>query len=237
VFEHQLMGDAAYWHGIARRTWLVGELTGRFTDPEPEPGTPAGDLRPRGAGDFAIVGGRAGLVAQHVDSTAYPRDGWTLQAWGTGFPIAFHDASAFARARLAGTTYLSAGGGGPTLALRAGGERVWGGFPFQYAAFLGGGATVRGYRSQRFAGDMSAYGSAELRQILARAKLVVRGDLGVLALGDAGRVWYRGDSPGGWHTAYGGGLFFTFLDHRRAVTAAFAHGEQNSVYLTLGLPF
>ena len=237
VFEHQLLGDAAFWRGIGRQAWAVVELTGRFTDPEARAGTPAGDDRPRGASDFAIVGGRAGLVFERVDSTAYPRRGWKLETFATGFPLAFQDAEAFGRARAVGTTYLSAGAGGPTLALRAGGERVWGGFPFQYSALLGGGATIRGYRSQRYAGDASAFGNAELRQVLTRAKLVVRGDLGVLALGDAGRVWYRGDSPGGWHTAYGGGLFFAFIDRRHAVSATYAHGEQSSFYLSFGLPF
>jgi hypothetical protein len=237
VFEHQLLGDAAYWRGIGRRTWAVAELTGRFTDPEPVVGTPAGDLVPRGAKDFAIVGGRLGLVADRADTTAYPRNGWKLETWGTGFPIAFHDAGAFARAHAVGIGYLSAGSGGPTLALRAGGERVWGEFPFQYAAFLGGGGTIRGYPSQRYQGDASVFGSAEVRQVITRAKLVVHGELGALALGDAGRVWYRGESPGDWHTAYGGGLFFAFQDRRHAVSATFAHGERNTVYLSFGLPF
>ncbi len=237
VFEHQLLGNAAVWRGIGRGAWVVGELTGRFTDPEIDAGTPVAGERPRGAADFAVVGGRAGLVFERTDSTAYRRSGWTLETWGTGFPLAFHDAEAFGRARAVGTTYLSAGGGGPTLALRAGGERVWGGFPFQYSAFLGGGGTLRGYRSQRFAGDASAFGSAELRQVVTRAKLIVRGDLGVLALGDAGRVWYRGESPGGWHTAYGAGLFFAFLDRKRAVSATWARGERDSFYVMLGMPF
>jgi len=238
VFEHQLMGNAAYWRGVGRRAWVVGEITGRFTDPEPRAGTPAGDLHPRGSDDFAIVGGRLGLVLDRADTTAYPRRGWKLETWGTGFPIAFHDATAFGRARAVGITYLSARELGPTLALRAGGERVWGGFPFQYAAFLGGGGTIRGYQSERYQGDASAFGTAELRQVVTRANLLVaRGELGVLALADAGRVWYGGASPGDWHTAYGGGLFFAFMDRRRAVTVTYAHGERNTVYAGFGLPF
>ena len=49
VFEHQLLGNASFWRGIARQGWAVLELTGRFTDPEVEAGTPAGDDHPRGA--------------------------------------------------------------------------------------------------------------------------------------------------------------------------------------------
>jgi hypothetical protein len=237
VFESQLLGDAEYWRGIAPRAWIVAGVTGRVTAPDPEPGTPAGDLRPRGADDFYAVGGRLGLVLDRADSAAYPRDGWRLEAWGTGFPLAGQDASAFGGGRAVASTYLSAGARGPTLALRAGGERVWGGFPFQYAAVLGGSETLRGYTSERFAGDASAFGNAELRQVIARMKLLVRGDVGAFALADAGRVWYRGDSPGGWHTGVGGGLFFAFMDRRRAVSVAWAHGDEGTFSFAFGMPF
>jgi hypothetical protein len=56
-------------------------------------------------------------------------------------------------------------------------------------------------------------------------------------MGDAGRVWYQGHSPGDWHTAYGGGLFFTFLDHRKALSVVYARGEEGKVYFKFGLPF
>jgi hypothetical protein len=238
VWERQLLGDAAWWHGLAPRTWIVGGVTGRYTDSEPEAGTPAADEDPPGAGDFAAVGGRVGLVVERGDSVEYARRGWRLQAWGTGFPYANHDASAFGGTRAVGTAYLSAGGRGPTLALRAGGEKVWGGFPFQYAAYLGGSRSLRGYASERFAGDASAFGNAELRQVITRANLLLaRGNLGAFGLADAGRVWFEGDSPGGWHTAFGGGLFFSFLDGRRAVSAAYAQGETGRIHLTLGMPF
>jgi hypothetical protein len=56
-------------------------------------------------------------------------------------------------------------------------------------------------------------------------------------LGDAGRVWYGGASPGGWHTAVGGGAFFTFIDRKRALSVVYAKGEEGNLYFTLGLPF
>ena len=66
---------------------------------------------------------------------------------------------------------------------------------------------------------------------------MLRDCCGAFGLADAGRVWYQGDSPGGWHGAVGGGLFFTFLDRSRAVTAYYAKGEQGKLYFSLGLPF
>lgn len=238
VFERQLLGDASHSVGIARDGWLVLGATGRLTSPEARPGTPAGDFLPRGAKDFLVAGPRVGTVFLRVDSTVYHRSGWTLQAFGSAFPLAAQDASAFGDARAVATTYLSAGAHGPTLALRAGGQRVWGGFPFQYAAYLGSEETIRGYASQRYAGDAAAYGTAELRQVLTRADLLLaRGELGAFALTDAGRVWYRGSSPGGWHAAYGGGLFFMFMGRTHAAYVSYAKGEQGSLYAGLGLPF
>ena len=127
----------------------------------------------------------------------------------------------------------------PTLALRLGGKQVWGDAPIHESAFLGGSATVRGYSFERFAGDAMLFGNAEARMPLARVRLLVRGDLGVLALADAGRVYLEGESPGGWHTAYGGGLWFRFQVRSTllAASASYAQGERGIVYLKLGLPF
>src|SRR5439155_69667 len=56
----------------------------------------------------------------------------------------------------------------PILALRVGGKRVWGPYPFQESAFLGGLESVRGLRPGRYAGDAAAYANAELHLALFR---------------------------------------------------------------------
>jgi hypothetical protein len=95
---------------------------------------------------------------------------------------------------------------------------------------------LRGYPYQRFRGDMSLYGSAELRARLVYLNLgVARVHLGAFGLADAGRVYVDGDSPGGWHTGYGGGLSLQTLG--RVGTIAYARGERGAVYVTLGMPF
>jgi outer membrane protein assembly factor BamA len=167
-----------------------------------------------------------------TDSAAFPRRGWTLAVEGGAFPFLTESGGdgdrqgAFWRAGARGAMYVPLGR--PVLALRAGGEKVWGDFPIQYAALLGGSPTLRGYSYQRFAGDASAFGGAELR-------VPLTGSLGALALADAGRVWYQGESEGGWHTALGAGAFVTAGG--RALSVFYAHGERGIVYLRLGLPF
>ncbi|MGH7599863.1 MAG: BamA/TamA family outer membrane protein, partial [bacterium] len=119
------------------------------------------------------------------------------------------------------------GGKNVTLALRAAGERVWGNFPFYEAAYLGGSGSLRGFRLQRFAGDASAFGSAELRFFLARIFLLVPTDVGLFGLADAGRVWRDGKSEGSWHKDFGGGLWLAPL--RRDLTFSIGVGVSNEL--------
>ncbi|HUP90266.1 MAG TPA: BamA/TamA family outer membrane protein [Longimicrobiales bacterium] len=122
-----------------------------------------------------------------------------------------------------------------TIALRAGGKRVWGDFPLHEAAFIGGIESLRGVWWNRYAGDTALHGSVELRVPLMRVELLTRGDLGIIAFTDAGRVWYNGASVGDWHVGKGAGLWFGSLSQAFSVT--YARAEQGRVNLSLGFPF
>jgi len=125
-----------------------------------------------------------------------------------------------------------------TFALRAAGERVWGEFPFYEAAFLGGSESLRGFRFQRFAGDATAWGNAELRLHLTRFRLLVPTALGVFGFADAGRVWQNGNSDGAWHKDFGGGI--SLAPVRREFTFAIGAGvsnERTAVVAGLGYGF
>ena len=99
-----------------------------------------------------------------------------------------------------------------TLALRIGGEKIFGRPPFYEAAFLGGAKSLRGYFSQRYAGDASLFGSADLRLSLGRFFIIVPTEFGLTLLGDIGRVWVDGESPGDWHADAGLGLWLAPLN-------------------------
>jgi hypothetical protein len=206
----------------------------KWTDPEVEAGSPLDVESPLGVLRFGQVGARAEAELDRRDDGAFPRSGWRMRAGASAYPALWDAAGAFGEAHAAASAYVSFGVG-PVLAVRAGGKRVWGEFPFHEAAFLGGGSTLRGHTGQRFAGDQMVFGGAELRQPLFRANLGLRGTFGVLGLADAGRVWYDGASEGNWHTAAGGGLFFAAAG--QAVTLTVATGERTSVNLGFGLPF
>jgi hypothetical protein len=136
----------------------------------------------------------------------------------------------------------------PTLALRVGGEKAFGSYPYFEAAYLGGGSgrisatsgedPLRGLQRQRYAGDASLYGSADLRLYVSRFRLFLPGTWGLLAFGDVGRVYLKGEDSNKWHDGYGGGLWFAWLDRANTVTASYGRSERhNAFYVRAGFAF
>jgi len=168
-----------------------------------------------------------------------------MEVAGTLYPEVWSVKSNFGEAHGSAAAYLSAGSYfQPTLALRAGGKRVWGTYPFHEAAFLGGslasgeGTTVRGLRQNRFAGDSSLYGNAELRLFLTHFFLLFPADLGVFALADVGRVWFDGEESDKWHRGAGGGLWVAFINRSYTLSVAMARSEGHTrVYAKGGFGF
>jgi len=234
VWERQLLVQPTWFFPLSRRTWLTVAPIGRLTDPGVREGSPADQPGVRGTRTWGALGARTGLRVDRVDNPAFPRLGFALSADASAFPAVARLDGPFGSAGAQARAYLG-GSAGPVLAVRGGVRHAWGDFPLQEAAFIGGGGSLRGFSSHRFAGDRAVHGGAELRQPLFRANLGVRGTVGAFALADAGRVYVDGDSPGGWHTAAGGGLFFVFLN--RAVSVSYAAGERGRVYFDMGLPF
>ncbi|WP_456425491.1 BamA/TamA family outer membrane protein [Rhodocaloribacter sp.] len=182
-----------------------------------------------GDGDFAQVGARLHVSLDTRDRPTAATRGFSVEAEANVFPALLDVKSAFGRVDVAATTYLSAPlAMEPTLALRLGAARVWGAFPFHEAAFLGGPSSLRGWRRQRFAGDASLFANADLRLFLTRFFAVLPGDFGVFALADAGRVYLDGASPGGWHTAVGGGVWLSFLNRANTFSLGVATNEERT---------
>ncbi len=197
--------------------------------------------RPYGSGDFGHVGVEAKLMLDGRDRPVGARHGVYLSAYSMVSPIVFGtDGTGGTFGSVAGETgvYLTpAGANAPTLALRAGGKRVWGDYPFFDAATLGG-RTARGFYPGRFAGDGVLYGNAEARVKLFDATLVVPGEVGVFGLGDVGRVWVDGEDSDTWHTTVGGGVWFSVLSGTSTLSLSLGHSrEGNRFYLGSGFGF
>jgi outer membrane protein assembly factor BamA len=198
-----------------------------------------GTVRPYGVENFGQVGTGASLKLDTRDTPGLPLRGVLLSAGGSYYPAVWDVASAFGEVHAEATTYLGARVAlEPTLVLRGGGKRVWGTYPFHEAAFLGGGASLRGLRSQRYAGDASLYASAEVRLSLTKAFILVPGELGVFGLGDIGRVYLEGETSDRWHHGLGGGLYFASPNRKNSLSAALARSEgRTGFYLKAGLAF
>ena len=192
-----------------------------------------------GTGNFGEVGGALALRFDSRDRPNGATKGVVLELGTKGYPAVWDVDSAFGEVHGEAATYLSAPLPlQPTLALRAGGRKLWGAYPFFEAAFIGGASTVRLGRVNRYAGDASAYGTAELRLSLTRIKLVLPANLGVFGLADAGRVFLAGESSDRWHTAFGGGVWLSYLNRASTLSAAVAAGEERTgLYLQAGFGF
>ncbi len=196
-----------------------------------------GDLY--GTGNFGELGGRLTLRHDTRDREQAAQRGLYLELTGTLYPALWDVDSVFGEVHGEARTFLTAHAPlDPTLALRVGGKKVWGQYPFFESAFLGGASNVRLGTVNRYAGDASAYGSAELRLALARFELILPTQLGVFGLADVGRVYLAGESSDTWHSAFGGGLSLSYLQRAYTFSVALAAGdERTAVYVQAGFGF
>jgi hypothetical protein len=211
----------------------------KFAHTNFESGRLISQLQPYGVGSFGEVGGAAQLDWDTRNGDVATR-GVHLLGGGSVYPGLWDVTRTFGEVHAEASTYLTPGRAlSPTLALRAGGKKVFGdSIPFFESAFVGGASTVRGLREERFAGDASLYGNAELRVRLGRFFAVLPGDYGVFGLADVGRVFLDGESSDVWHTGFGGGFWFAFLEPANAVTLALARGDgRTAFYLRAGFAF
>lgn len=202
--------------------------------PDPHEAGPLARNGGPGSRPFSQLGAIARLELSRIDDALFPRKGVALLTGVSAWAPVLDAIDAFGGGDIELRAYVPVVWGG-VLAARARAAVAVGPFPTHEAVFLGGSESLRGHRRQRFAGDGAASGSLELRMPVLHIPVTSDGRLGALAFTDAGRVFFEGDSPGGWHDAWGAGAWYgsTAL----TVTAVMAWGEQRSTHLYLGLPF
>ena len=238
AYEHQYLLSAAVGLSVGRHVMLRTGPVLKYSTTDLTRPTLISQLRPYGSGDIGRVGAEAAVTFDSRDNVAAPTRGVRLSLGGSVYPAAWSLASTFGEIHGEAATYLTARLPlQPTLALRVGGKRVWGAYPFQEGAFLGG-TTVRGLFRDRFVGDASAYANAELRLHLTDIDLLLPGEMGVFGLTDVGRVWLAGESSSLWHKAFGGGLWFNYLNRRNTVSLTLARGDgRTAFYVRSGFTF
>jgi surface antigen Omp85-like protein len=192
-------------------------------------------VRPYGVGDYGSLALAGVLSWDGRDSAVFPRKGVFAAARASYFPEIWDVTSAFSQVNGNVNTYFSAGRA-VTFALRAGGKKVFGTYPYLEAASIGEGGlgpgalseprdTVRGYRARRYLGDGSLWGNADVRLRVSHITLVLPGSWGLQGFADIGRVWVKGESSDTWHPGVGGGIWVSLLNDRMAFSAGISHGK------------
>ncbi len=208
-----------------------------------EQGSVLDAVRPYGMGSFREAGAQIGLLrngdpAAPGSEEGRPRServGLGGRLLASYFPAAGSPSAGFGVLEGdAVTRFELAWRGAPRLSLRAGGKRAWGRYPFFEAAFLGGSGELPGTREQRYAGDASLSGASELhlRMWTLRGKLA--GEIGVLGLADAGRVFLAGENAPTWHGVTGMGLWYAPRGGRESFTVALVNAGGRSHISTRG---
>jgi len=190
-----------------------------------------------GAGNFGMLGASARFRLEAQDQPLGATRGMRLTLGGSYFPSLMDVEDQFGMLHAEVSTFIASPTLPlePTLALRVGGKRVWGRFPFQEAAYIGDASTVRLGRQNRYAGEASVYGGSELRLFLAKFYFLAPADFGVLGLADVGRVFLDGEDSDRWHAAGGGGIWASFLDRSYMVSLSLAKSaERTALYFRVG---
>ncbi len=211
--------------GVSFKHFDTRNTSGRFIATQPL--AAIGDRR-------SIVGTGVSLAIAFGDAAVATRTGFYFGASAWNYPDPFKKATPFQRYTGDMRGYMSEGIA--TLALRAYGEKVSGYFPFYESAFLGGGSNLRGYNLNRFSGDATVGGSAELRFELFKMKLLVPTTVGVFLFGDAGRVYVEGISPGGWHADAGGGISLAPISRDLTLSVSIANSPEG-IFVNGGFGF
>ena len=218
-----------------RGTFTIGPAL-KYTDTDESKDQFINQEKPYGWGKFGELAVHTVLSWEGRDSTVFPRRGFFAAVRGTYFPKAWDVESDFGQVNGNLNGYFSAGRVA-TLALRVGGKKVFGTYPYMEGAPIGEGGlgvgalaepedSVRGYRARRYLGDASAWGNADLRLRVSHVTLLLPGAWGVNGFGDVGRVWLKGESSDTWHTGLGGGIWLSFLNDRMAFSGGLAHSTR-----------
>ena len=239
------------YYALHQRQWLVqpaialalGESTDlqfgpvfQYAVTDSTPNRYVSATRPYGSGTFGEAGLRMSFSHDDRFPTHHARRGTVLDLSASYYPALWDVHSAFESISALGAVYFTIPVPmHPYLGLRAGGKKVFGDFPFQEAAFIGGRSNVRSLDPQRYAGDASLYATAELRLPVAKITLLLPLNIGLVATEDVGRVYLKGESPGGWHNDFGAGFFVAF--HDISVNIKVVHSYESGRPAALGLRF
>ncbi|MFO7446045.1 MAG: BamA/TamA family outer membrane protein [Ignavibacteriaceae bacterium] len=237
--QHQLLVTPEIEFPLDKNLNLYFGYRFLFSEMDLEEGTLIFSQRPYGSHNMILNSFLMRFVYDSRDDEIIPQNGFLFSGLASFYPSFKKDLNSFSKIKGSFSSYI------PlfslpysTLALKAAGEKNWGRYPFFESAFLGGLETLRGFDRNRFAGDASISGSAEIRLLLSRFKFIVPIYLGTALFTDAGRVFYSKESSNTFHKSVGVGLWFSFIYPELLLsTYAVISDDDEAFYLTTGFAF
>ncbi len=159
-----------------------------------------------------------------------PHRGMVWEAEALGYYSLREDGKNFIKVRSNLSFYLSFRKDPRVVfAFRFGGAANIGAYEFFHANFLGGKTNLRGFRSNRFAGDNSFYQNTEIRfKITNIESYVFNGQIGISLFNDIGRVWLAGENSKQWHDGYGVGIWLIPFNFT-ALTLTYNRSNEDSL--------
>lgn len=192
----------------------------RFSNTAHRPASPASGEY--GSGTMTLASAEAGVNVDTRTGLLTRRRGFGADASVHHYPPMLDNAAGFTKLRGEGSALVGSPLASPAfLALRLAGEKTFGRYPFFEAASIGGNALpspldvasgstgnlLHGYELNRFSGDASIVGNAELRMPLGGNDAIVPLRYGLLAVADVGRVFLAHERSSTWHPSAGGGAW------------------------------
>jgi len=247
VHRSEFSGGLGLGWGLASRAQFriglrVQHSITDLDDESQDPTAPIVEEAPLGVNDFGAAGVVSSFDWDDLDYPMLPTRGGRVRMDGGFYPLTWASGEgAYGSAGVQAAWFVSPGSQTSfTLVARGAGRVAFGDYPYFEAAYLGGARSLRGFAGNRFAGDASLLGSAEARLRLFNTFILVPGQLGVFGVADYGRVFLDEDTSSddvdGWHSDYGGGLYYGFLKRTFVVAAGWATGKEGSrFYFGLGL--
>ena len=173
------------------------------------------------------------------DAEKLPTRGFYMKTEASYLPKTLDNTDTFYMLKCEARTYITpATMQAVTIAARAAGEKIWGNHPFFESAFLGGNESLRGFERQRFAGDASLLAGVELRARVTQIPFLVPLWAGISGFSETGRVFFDGEQSHRWHSAFGGGVWFSIIKPEYLISFSLARSEDEiAFYTTLGFMF
>jgi hypothetical protein len=167
-----------------------------------------------GIGKYKSLLAETGIIFDYRDSKTFPTNGYYLSLNYKAYPKFYENGNFYQKLKIDVRTYLNAEFfNNSVLALRFGGEKNFGAYPFFDACYLGGKENLRGYVLERFSGDGSLFFQSDLRLPISNVKIIVNGKLGILAFAETGKV-FTNIFDKKWHPSFGSGLWFSAIKNR-----------------------